>query len=71
MERRYHYEVIAEYPNGGKDVVKVYDEPEPQRKLCAEANYQKGECFRAGDCVYTALVNIARGEELIPGQNIK
>ena len=28
----YHYEVIAEYPNGGKDVVKVIDVPGQEAK---------------------------------------
>ena len=27
VEQQWHYETVAEYPNGGKDVVKVIDAP--------------------------------------------
>lgn len=68
--RRFHYEVVAEYPNGGKDVVKVWDDPEPIPKVYATDNYKKGDGLHEGWDTYIALVNIARGEELIIGQNV-
>lgn len=32
MEEQWHYETIAEYPNGGKDVAKVVDVPGVEAK---------------------------------------
>lgn len=33
VEEVWHYEIIAEYPNGGKDVLKVIDVPGVQAQL--------------------------------------
>lgn len=40
---KWHYIVIAEYPNGGKDVEKFYDEPEiqPQKAWDEYENIQR------------------------------
>ncbi len=40
-------------------------------KVYASKNYKKGEGFFENWATYIALVNIARGEQLIEGQNVK
>ena len=32
VEEQWHYETVAEYPNGGKDVAKVIDDPGAEAK---------------------------------------
>lgn len=67
---KWHYEVIAEYPNGGKDVVKVIDELDPPAPVYASRNYNKYDgLFEGGKTMY-ALKNIANGELLVAGQNV-
>ena len=67
---KWHYEVIAEYKNGGKDVVKVIDEADPPTPIYASRNYEKGEGLFENWKTYYALNNIAHGERLIVGQNV-
>ena len=40
-------------------------------KVYASNNYVKGQGFYENWTTYMALVNIARGEELIEGQNVR
>ena len=66
----WHYETIAEYPNGGKDVIKVVDVPDPPTPMFASQNYEKNAgMFEYGKSMY-ALKAIANGEQLIVGQNV-
>lgn len=43
VEEVWHYETVAEYPNGGKDVIKVIDTPGVQ---AVEAWDELEECMR-------------------------
>lgn len=67
---KWHYEVIAEYPNGGKDVVKIIDEADPPAPIYASKNYEKGEGIVEGWQAFYAIKNIASGEQLVLGQNV-
>ena len=42
-----------------------------EKKVYASKNYKKGEGLYENWATYIALVNIARGEELIEGQNVR
>ena len=67
---KWHYEVIAEYPNGGRDVIKVIDEEDPPAPIYASRNYLRKDGVREGGKSFYALKNIANGERLILGQNV-